>query len=146
MMPQLGILSTVLPEAATQVFERDCLVYLGTCVAPVGAGKAGETCLTVVYGDHSEAVPFGAIRVLRLGYTEGTDRTEPARMEVTLQPSRGFDVGAGRGRPRTVTATGGEVGLIIDARGRPMPMPSDDASRVAKVRQGLEAMALPSGV
>jgi len=142
MMPQLGILSTVLPEAATQVFERDCLVYLGTCVAPVGVGKAGETCLTVVQGEGSEAIPFGSIRVLPLGY-EGSG-SEPARMEVTLQPSRGFDVGAGRGRPRTITATGGEVGLIIDARGRPMPMPSDDTSRIARVRQWLGAMGLPS--
>jgi len=28
MMPQLGILSTVMPEAAAQVFERDCLIKL----------------------------------------------------------------------------------------------------------------------
>jgi hypothetical protein len=36
MMPQLGVLSTVLPEAATQVFDRDCLIRLGTVVAPGG--------------------------------------------------------------------------------------------------------------
>src|SRR5207302_11364131 len=61
MMPQLGILSTVHPEAATQVFERDCLIYLGTCIAPIGIGKEGEPCVSITIGDRTEAVPFGAI-------------------------------------------------------------------------------------
>ena len=45
MMPQLGVLSTILPEAATQVFERDCLIKLGHAIAPIGTGKDGEPCL-----------------------------------------------------------------------------------------------------
>ena len=45
MMPHLGVLSTVDERAATEVFERDCLIYLGTCMAPVGEGKDGEVCL-----------------------------------------------------------------------------------------------------
>lgn len=145
MMPQLGILSTVLPEAATQVFERDCLVYLGTCIAPVGTGKAGEQCISIRIGDRTESVPYGSIRVFELGYVETDTGREPARTEVTLQPARGFDVGAGRGKPRTVTATGGEVGLIVDARGRPLSLPPDDAARMAKVRDWMEAMGLPVG-
>ena len=36
MMPQLGVLAQVNEAAATQVFERDCLIHLGTCIAPVG--------------------------------------------------------------------------------------------------------------
>src|SRR5439155_10762073 len=47
MTPQLGVLSTVHEEAATQVFERDCLILLGTCVAPFGSGKPGEPCVSV---------------------------------------------------------------------------------------------------
>ena len=30
MMPQLGVLSTVHAKAAVEVFEKDCLIYLGT--------------------------------------------------------------------------------------------------------------------
>ena len=43
MMPHLGVLSTVDERAATEVFERDCLIYLGTCVAPErrGEGRRG---------------------------------------------------------------------------------------------------------
>src|ERR1051326_4726121 len=47
MMPQLGVLSTVEPRAATQVFDRDCLVRLGTVVAPAGPAREGETLATV---------------------------------------------------------------------------------------------------
>ena len=46
MMPHLGVLSTIHPDAATEVFEKDCLVRLGTCVATVGAPAAGPA-LTV---------------------------------------------------------------------------------------------------
>ncbi|MBD3182349.1 methylaspartate mutase, partial [Candidatus Poribacteria bacterium] len=36
MMPQLGVLARVNRDAATQVFKRDCLINLGTCIAPLG--------------------------------------------------------------------------------------------------------------
>ncbi|MEM2703486.1 MAG: glutamate mutase L [Candidatus Bathyarchaeia archaeon] len=34
MMPHLGVLSTVHEKAAIEIFEEDCLVKLGTCIAP----------------------------------------------------------------------------------------------------------------
>ncbi|HEX2998699.1 MAG TPA: glutamate mutase L, partial [Armatimonadota bacterium] len=42
MMPHLGVLSTVIPEAAMQVFERDCLIKLGHVIAPAGTAREGE--------------------------------------------------------------------------------------------------------
>ena len=45
MMPHLGVLAQVHPQAALEVFERDCLIYLGTCIAPKGTGKPGKPCL-----------------------------------------------------------------------------------------------------
>jgi uncharacterized protein (TIGR01319 family) len=38
MMPHLGLLATVYEEAAQQIFEKDCLVRLGTVIAPAGKG------------------------------------------------------------------------------------------------------------
>lgn len=143
MMPQLGILSTIHPEAATQVFERDCLVYLGTCLAPVGTAKEGEACVTVTVGGKAEAVPFGSIRVFPLGFVNGEDG-EPERTEVRVEPARNFDVGEGKGKPRTFTATGGVCGLIIDARGRPLALSADGATRVRKLKEWLTAMSIPT--
>lgn len=142
MMPQLGILSTVQPEAATEVFERDCLIYLGTCVAPVGTGKEGDACVTVEVAGSSTAVPYGSIKVIPLGFVTGDDG-EPKRAEATITPARGFDVGNGKGRSRTVTVTGGLSGIIIDARGRPLTLPTDDAMRLRKIKEWMAAMDIP---
>ena len=45
MMPQLGVLATVNEKAALDVFARDCLIHLGTCVAPKGKGRVEEKCM-----------------------------------------------------------------------------------------------------
>jgi len=142
MMPQLGILSTVHPEAATQVFERDCLIYLGTCIAPVGVAKEGEPCVTVQIGDKTEAIPCGAIRVYPLGFKNGVDG-EPAETTITVTPTRQFDLGEGKGKEVQRTVQGGVAGVIVDTRGRPLQMPSDDTARIAKLKAWLRAMNLP---
>ena len=137
MMPQLGVLSTILPEAATQVFERDCLIKLGHAIAPIGVAKDGDPCVTVSFKNGgTEVVPFGQIRVLPLADGQ-TD-------EATLTPAKGFDVGAGKGKSRTVTVEGGVVGLVIDARGRPIAIPTDQTARVAKLQEWLRAFGLPT--
>jgi hypothetical protein len=49
---------------------------------------------------------------------------------LTLRPERGIDVGfGGPGKAGTVRVSGGAVGLIIDARGRPLQFPKDLAQR-----------------
>jgi len=135
MMPQLGVLSTILPDAATQVFERDCLIKLGDAIAPIGTAKEGETCVTVDLGSKgSHTVPFGQLKVIPLAADEIVD--------ATITPARGFDAGAGKGKVNSVKVEGGVVGLIIDARGRPIALPDQQPARVAKLQQWLKAMGL----
>src|SRR5262249_28637097 len=121
MMPQLGVLATVHEEAATQVFDRDCLIRLGSVIAPVGNAKGGANCVTVKLNGQAHAVKAGDMALLPLP-EDGT-----ARVAVTIEPDRSFDVGAGKGKPREVQVRGGVVGLIVDARGRrPFELPKDD--------------------
>ena len=47
MMPHLGVLSTVYPEIAWQIFDKDCLVRLGTVIAPIGRTGVGEPVMNV---------------------------------------------------------------------------------------------------
>lgn len=56
---------------------------------------------------------------------------------VTLQPSRRVDIGYGAGKEHTITIRGGAVGLVIDARGRPLDLPADASKRQALLRQWL---------
>ena len=58
MMPHLGVLSSVNEIAATQVFERDCLIYLGTCIAPIAQGKV-ERALGAIRNRPSRRNPIG---------------------------------------------------------------------------------------
>lgn len=135
MMPQLGVLANVLPEAAKQVFEKDCLIPLGLCVAPVGKAKVGTDCLTLTLdaGEHSGTitVPCGEMGVLPLPI--GATGT------LTIEASRGFDLGQGRGRSATVPVTGGVVGIIGDARGRPLDWPKE-IERAERVRRWQTAL------
>ena len=137
MMPQLGVLAQVNPEAATQVFERDCLIHLGTAIAPVGVAKAGETCLSVevrIAGNPPivEDVPYGELRLYPLPLGE--------KASLKLQPSRRFDVGAGNGQAVEAEAMGGVVGLVIDTRGRPLEIPADAQQRVAQLTKWQSAL------
>lgn len=136
MMPQLGILSTVHPEAATQVFERDCLIMLGTAVAPVGSVKAGETaCTLALQGGQKVSVKGGELAVIPLKVGEYAD--------IEILPARGLNVGAGKGKPLRTTVRGGVVGVIVDCRGRPLILPSETEQRISRQIEWMQALGLP---
>lgn len=131
MMPQLGVLSSVSAQAATEVFYRDCLIPLGTCLAPRGSAPAGAPCLRLQARGAGlpaeQEVRAGELILLPLGPGESA--------EVTVLPTRRFDMGAGRGHALTATVTGGVVGLIVDTRGRPLQLPEDPAQRLDALRR-----------
>jgi hypothetical protein len=131
------VLSTVHEEAASQVFERDCLIVLGACVAPVGAGKAGQPCVTVEVhaggAPETRRVPFGGFERIATG--------DAQRVRLVVTPERGFDVGAGRGRPLEREVRVGSAGVLVDARGRrPFTLPADAESRIAALRSWNRAL------
>jgi hypothetical protein len=123
MMPHLGVLASVHPQAALEVFEKDCLIYLGTCVAAKGQGKPGKPCFRFEIRGASlnerGEMACGEIRRFPLGLGETA--------RVVIEPSRGFDVGGGPGKRLEREVRGGTVGLILDARGRPLMVPEDRA-------------------
>ncbi len=138
MMPHLGVLSTVNELAATQVFERDCLIYLGTCIAPAGVTRPGKPVLRVQ---------------LRLPDGTGVDETldsmtlwhlpldHDSSVDAVLTPLQGtLDVGEGPGKPREVSLRGGVVGLVFDTRGRPIVLPDDHSARVTLLRKWVSAL------
>ena len=130
MMPQLGVLAQVNPEAATHVFERDCLIHLGTSIVPVGTGNTGDECLIIeISGEGispmNENIQFGELRRYPLPLGE--------KATLKLQPSRRFDLGAGNGNPIETQVLGGVVGLVVDTRGRPLEIPTDSELRVAQL-------------
>jgi uncharacterized protein (TIGR01319 family) len=138
MMPHLGVLAEVHPQAALEVFEKDCLIYLGTCIAARGTGKPGKECFAYrIAGstrNESGTLHAGDIKLLPLG--EG----ETAHVEV--EPTRHFDLGAGPGKKVEREVRGGTVGLILDARGRPLALPDDRAACREAATSWVEALSL----
>ncbi|MCH7701514.1 MAG: glutamate mutase L, partial [Planctomycetes bacterium] len=74
MMPHLGVLAQVHPKAAMEVFDRDCLIYLGTCIAPAGRGKPGKACFSYTLKgetiNESGRIAWGEMKRIRLGVGE----------------------------------------------------------------------------
>lgn len=138
MMPHLGVLAEVHPQAALEVFEKDCLIYLGTCVAAKGEGKPGKACFKYSISgstlNESGVMKFGEIKLLPLGPDETAT--------VVIDPERGFDFGAGPGKRVERTVRGGTVGLILDARGRPLQLPEDRKVGQAMIASWVKAMDL----
>jgi hypothetical protein len=136
MMPHLGVLAQVHPQASLDVFERDCLIYLGTCIAAAGTGKPGRPCFRFSFTsatlNESGEMRCGDLRLLPLG------ESETAR--VAIEPERGFDCGAGPGKPIEREVHGGTVGVILDARGRPLEIPADRAAGRRLVETWLTAL------
>lgn len=140
MMPHLGVLSTVNEQAATEVFVKDCLVYLGTCVAPIGQGRLGERCVdyTVTFegGRKSETgtLLFGDLHLIPMSIDE--------RANIELRPTKQVDVGASKGTPMTRPIKGGVVGLLLDGRGRPLQLQTDQQARIDTLTRWHQAVDL----
>jgi hypothetical protein len=136
MMPHLGVLSSVDENAALEVFEHDCMVYLGTCVAPRRSGGTGgkDKPGAMVLGYEID-MPDGSKVSGELSHGDlvhvphGDDETATIR----LLPARGWDTGAGAGKEHEATLYGGVVGLVLDGRGRPIGHAESRAEQVSAV-------------
>jgi hypothetical protein len=143
-LPALGALATVQPMAATQVLEHDGLLELGSVISPVGVARYGSKVLSFkvksALGAYEGDVRFGFLERIIV----------PAGVKATLElrPTRRFDLGVGPGKGIRMEAWGGAVGVIIDARGRPLAWPGKKEERQAAVRQWLRELgawvSLPS--
>jgi hypothetical protein len=123
----LGATASVAPLLTIQSLDATNFVNLCTIISPVGKAPTGTPILRVRMtsdeGQESELeVRQGSLATLRL----------PAGQAGTLQliPLQRFDVGmGGLGRGGTVKVIGGVLGVVIDARGRPLRLPAEPSRR-----------------
>jgi len=126
MMPHLGVVSTVYRDAAWNIFDKDCLVRLGTSIAAAGQGRFGEKVMDIEIempnGETlTESLNLGDLKLIKLGQNE--------KATVRIHPVSQYDVGAGPGKELEDTVEGGVAGLLLDARGRPLYLPEEDSKR-----------------
>jgi hypothetical protein len=126
LLPLLGAAAEANQLLPVQVLESGAFMSLGTIVSIISAASYGTPVLRVrlTYEDGSDAraeVKFGGLELLPLGMGQ------TARL--TLQPLHRSDIGNGPGRSATVQVAGGVMGVVIDARGRPLALPEDPVRR-----------------
>jgi len=132
--PALGNVALIEPLASVEVLDNGAFVNLATVVTPVGGARTGDTVLRVrvtYQGGSSFGVDvrYGALEVLPLLPGQQAD--------LELKPLHRFDVGFGPGRSGKRRVNGGLVGLIIDARGRPLRLPRDNRKRREQIKRWL---------
>jgi hypothetical protein len=138
LLPQLGALASVHPLAAAQTVARDGLLKLGTVISVSGRGRIGRVAvkLKIEYDDGQTfraEVPYGELEVVPL--------LTGQRAVVELRPASQFDVGLGsKGRGATTEVDGGALGIIVDARGRPLSLPEDEQERRSKIREWMSEL------
>ena len=144
MMPQLGVLAHVDKEefkdesrkAALEVFHKDCLIRLGTCINPVGRSKPGDIVLDVEL-----TMPDGTILEQELIKDKIVRIEVPYEpVKAILRPGKNMDIGAGPGQEIATDIYGGTVGLIFDGRDRPISIPSDPLNRLEALRSWSSAL------
>ena len=112
MMPQLGVLSSIHEAAALEVFDRDCLIRLGTSINPIfSKAPKNDKLFDYEYSyegkDFSGSIKLNEVDLLPIPYS---------KVNISLNPSPGVDLGNGVGQKVQSEIWGGEVGILLDGR------------------------------
>jgi hypothetical protein len=134
MMPHLGVLASVHPEAAQEIFLKDCLVHIGPSVVPVYSERSHLTRLATVSFDGKQ---IGAVErgVVALGEL-------PVGVVGILKvvPESEVDVGAGPGIVVERKVPSGIGTVFFDGRNRPIVFPAEitaQREQQARIHQAL---------
>jgi hypothetical protein len=125
--PSLGAAAALNPLMVVQVLESSTFVSLGTVISPVVDTRTGMRILRLrmVYESGDELkldVKQGAFEVLPLPVGQSAN--------LHLQPLHKADIGmGGPGHGGSVRVMGGALGVVIDARGRPLRLAEDPGRR-----------------
>lgn len=136
--PALGAAAAINPILTVQVIESSTFLNLGTVISPVGQARPGTPILrlrmTLESGEETNLeVKQDALEVLPLPLGQTA--------KLHLQPLHRYDIGmGGAGRGGGLKVVGGVVGVIIDARGRPLRKVDDPARRREMINKWLWAL------
>jgi len=137
-LPALGAIARQAPAVTVQVLESTAFQHLGTVVSPVGKARPGSPILRLKM--KNENGQENGMDILQ-GTLVAIPLPVGKSASLHLQPLQRFDVGmGGPGMSGTLRVVGGSLGIIIDARGRPLDLPSDPYRRYEQVHSWIQAM------
>ena len=135
LLPQLGTLATIDQVLPIHVLESSVFENLGTVLVPVSRAADGKQLMKV-------EVRVDSGKQYEVDIVQGTLRriVIPPGVSAVLKilPERHTDIGfGGKGLGGQVKVKGGALGVIVDARGRPVDLPKNDEDRVEILRKWL---------
>ncbi|MEN8241751.1 MAG: glutamate mutase L [Chloroflexota bacterium] len=123
----LGAASIVVPALISQLlFDPTVFINLGFVVSPISRVRQGTAILQV-------RVQYESGHETTIKVQQGNIQSIPIpmgqRAKVFLDPLHRANIGLGPGRSTSMQVIGGLFGLVVDARGRPINLPSQDEAR-----------------
>jgi len=134
LLPVLGAASVRNSILPVQVLESGAFQSLGTVISAICPRSHGALIARarLTYDNGTEAradIKYGELDVLPLPAGQSA--------KLSIQPQSGVNVGFGPGRPGTLSVSGGEMGVVIDGRGRPLILPEDGSLRREMIKKWL---------
>lgn len=129
----LGAIARLNNLLPVQVLESGSFLNLGTVICPLSRARFGSPVLKVrlEYEQGNEAefeIRQGTITALPL--------QQGQTAQLHLQPLRGSEIdGGGKRSAGRFKITGGACGAVVDARGRPLILPSDPQRRYELIKK-----------
>jgi hypothetical protein len=135
-----GAIGEQSPAMAADAVEMDLTTPAASVVVVQGSGSEGDLAvrgqLRLSNGEVTRfSVPYGSMHHLPL------PPGQEATLSLTCEPR--FSIGASSGADevvfgRSTPLRGSELGIVIDARGRPLQLPPDPGTRTARISAWLE--------
>ena len=130
--PAFGALASVHASAAAAAIERDGFVTLGTVIAPISNAREGQVDLHVqvqsdTLGTMNLEVEHGSLELVPLPAGQ--------KASIVIRPGRGVELGSKHRGVFKAQVEGGSLGLVIDARGRPITLSANEEKRRAQVQK-----------
>jgi hypothetical protein len=130
----LGAAATINPSLAVQVLDSGTFTNLGTVISPASSARPGTPILRVqmTLQDSTDEIKLdvkqGSLEVLPLAAGQAAS--------LYLKPFQRADIGMGPGKGGSLKRViGGALGVIIDARGRPLQLSSEPERRQELLRK-----------
>jgi len=148
LMGAAGALAFAMPDSALTLFEQDLLrnTPLASCVVALGGGRLGEPAIAATLsrvGGGSQQISVQHGQIGRLALPIGQ------KGQLTLRPASGVRIGHNAPGAEVSTdvaaISGSALGVIIDARGRPLRLPDDARARQQQLWDWLVALGVESG-
>ena len=134
----LGAVAKFNSLVPVHLMESNAYETLGTVISPVSKAKLAAPILNIrleFEDNREERYTIKKGQIVRLPLELGQN----ARISIQCQRGTRLELNDSR-RFRSFNISGGLLGIIIDARGRPIEMPEDNQNRIRMIKQWSESL------